>query len=209
MLGTQVVLIIVGVVLVFVGAGARGAFFQVTLPSLPIWARVVACGAGIAIFVISFFPALYGGSSKQPTSSPPTSAPATLPVTTAPQVASTPSITPGPLHLAVNCALNPAHVHRGITVQLTYEIGLNRPMQAGLGAGLYDNQGNDHSNGYGDIDSVFLPAGNTTKTRPVVIPASLAPGRYELDAEVWPPNKVGANGANTRGSAICSYFRVR
>jgi hypothetical protein len=108
----------------------------------------------------------------------------------------------------VKCTLNQTTLRPGITVQLTYEIDTNQPTPAGLGAGLYDNQGKDRSTGYGDINSLSLPAGRSTKSRSVKIPANLAPGKYELDAEVWPANEVGANGANTLADGTCEHFRV-
>lgn len=96
-----------------------------------------------------------------------------------------------------------------MTFQMTYEVHSNEPVAVGLGAALYDNQGTDHSTGYGDIDSILLPSGQSSKTRPVLIPSNLPAGRYEVDAEIWPSNKVGKNGANTLADATCTFFKVR
>jgi hypothetical protein len=91
---------------------------------------------------------------------------------------------------------------------MTYEINSNEPVKAGLGAALYDNQGNDHSTGYGDIDSALIPAGQSNRSRPVQFPSNLPAGRYEMDAEIWPDNEVGKNGANTLADATCAFFKV-
>jgi hypothetical protein len=78
-----------------------------------------------------------------------------------------------------------------------------------LGAGLYDEKGNDHSNGDGDVSSFTLKQGNSSPSRPVTIPAHLPPGKYELDAEIWPANAVGQNGINDLTDATCGYFRPK
>jgi hypothetical protein len=92
---------------------------------------------------------------------------------------------------------------------MTYNMTLNHGDTVGLGAGIYDESGNDHSTGDGDIGSIYLPPGPDTKSRPVPIPGNLPPGTYEIDAEIWPPNEVGQNGANTLADATCAYFSVR
>jgi hypothetical protein len=120
----------------------------------------------------------------------------------------TPTLTPIPTAvIRVKCSIS-QQLRPGITVQLTYDIESSHGLTVGLGAGLYDNVGTDHSTGYGDLDSVPLAIGKNTETRPVLIPGSLPPGRYELDAEIWPQNKVGTNGANTLAEATCAYFDV-
>jgi hypothetical protein len=91
---------------------------------------------------------------------------------------------------------------------MTYDFSSNEKVEVGLGAGLYDGQGADYSDGTGDIDSYLLAAGKSATTRQVDIPGNLQPGTYELDAEIWPPNKVGADGANTLAEGTCALFTV-
>jgi hypothetical protein len=81
-------------------------------------------------------------------------------------------------------------------------------MQVGLSAGLYDEEGNDRSNGDGDISSYTLEEGNSNPSRPVTIPRHLPAGRYEIDAEIWPANEIGQNGINDLTDARCAYFTV-
>lgn len=113
-----------------------------------------------------------------------------------------------PASITVRCSLSQRILRPGLTLQMTYHISSSSPVLAGLGAGLYDNQGNDHSNGRYDRNAAPLMAGAHTYTRLVVMPAHLPPGRYELDAEVWPPNHVGQNGFNTWTNATCAYMTV-
>jgi hypothetical protein len=91
---------------------------------------------------------------------------------------------------------------------MTYNVALKEPDTVGLGAAIYDNASTDHSTGYGDVDSIQLHSGQTKESRPVPIPGNLPSGRYEIDAEIWPPNEVGQNGANTIADALCAYFSV-
>jgi hypothetical protein len=114
----------------------------------------------------------------------------------------------GPTTTTVSCTIN-ASLQPGRTIQLTYHFNSATARRAGLGAGLYDATGNDHSTGAGDINSYEIAPGRTAKSRPVPVPAKLPPGRYELDAELWPPNKVGQNGAQTIASATCGFLTVR
>lgn len=95
-----------------------------------------------------------------------------------------------------------------MTVQLTYHIDSSTPRQVGLGAGLYDEQGNDHSNGDGDVSSATIQQGQSSPSRAVIIPANLPPGKYELDAEIWPPNEIGQNNINELVDATCTYFNI-
>jgi serine/threonine protein kinase len=114
-----------------------------------------------------------------------------------------------PLHIDLACSLSATSPRPGMTITMTYTMTLNEGDTVGLGAGIYDSTGNDHSTGDGDIDSIYLPPGQVAKSRPVPIPASLPPGTYEIDAEIWPPNEVGQNGANTIADASCTNFTVR
>jgi hypothetical protein len=113
-----------------------------------------------------------------------------------------------PVATSVGCAIS-GSMRPGETVQLTYRFDSSAARQVGLGAGLYSNVGTDKSTGDGDISSYQLAAGKTAKSRPVPIPAHLPPGRYELDAELWPPNEVGQNGSQTITTATCGYLTVR
>lgn len=111
--------------------------------------------------------------------------------------------------IGLGCKLSTEALKPGATFQMTYEIHSNEAVAVGLGAALYDNQGTDHSTGYGDIDSTLLPIGQSSESRPVLIPSGLPAGRYEVDAEIWPNNEVGQNGANTLADATCAFFNVR
>jgi hypothetical protein len=108
----------------------------------------------------------------------------------------------------VSCTLSKS-LQPGQTAQLTYHFVSSGGQPIGLGAGLYDSSGNDHSTGHGDIGSYTVMAGRTSRTRPVPIPARLPAGRYELDAELWPANEVGANGIQTIATAACGYLTVQ
>ena len=112
------------------------------------------------------------------------------------------------LTITVSCALSQISLRPGMTVQLTYHIHASSATTVGLGAGLYDSQGNDHSTGTGDIDSIAIPAGASIESRPVPIPAGLPPSTYELDAEIWPPNEIGDTGVNDYADATCTLFAV-
>lgn len=79
----------------------------------------------------------------------------------------------------------------------------------GLGVGIYDEDGKDHSQGTGDIDRFSLDTERSSKGRPVFIPDDLAEGEYELIAEIWPPNKVGADGEESIAEFTCTVFIVK
>jgi len=112
------------------------------------------------------------------------------------------------LEITATCSLGHGRIVPGITTMLTYTIGSNQAATVGLGAGIYNNLGNDESTGYGDVASFPLKAGNNTYSRPVYIPSSLGSGRYEVDGEIWPANEVGAPGANTYAGPTCAWFSV-
>jgi hypothetical protein len=116
-------------------------------------------------------------------------------------------ISGAPVETSVGCTIT-GSMRPGQVVQLIYHFDSSASRQVGLGAGLYDSTGNDHSTGAGDINSYHLAQGKSSKTRPVPIPAHLPVGRYELDAELWPPNEVGQNGAQTIATATCGYLTV-
>jgi hypothetical protein len=97
----------------------------------------------------------------------------------------------------------------GSIIWITYHINASESLQAGLGAGVYDNNGNDHSTGYGDIDDFALPKGLTSVSRPVLLPQDLPASYYEVTGEIWPANEIGQNGFNTYADPTCGYFTVR
>ncbi len=118
------------------------------------------------------------------------------------------NITSTTVNIRLGCSLNTRSPHPGVTITMTYDMILSRPDVVGLGAAIYDDSGNDDSTGYGDIDSIQLPQGQVRESRPVPIPGNLPAGNYEIDAEIWPPNEVGQDGANTIADATCAYFTV-
>ncbi|MFB7452686.1 hypothetical protein [Streptomyces sp. NPDC056194] len=99
------------------------------------------------------------------------------------------------------------NVQRGRRIELTYEIYTPTPVHAGLGAGLYDNAGNDHANSTGDRDDVSLTAGRQNVIRQIEIPRHLTGGRYEIAAEVWPANQVGSG--ETLADDSCTTVTLR
>jgi len=112
-----------------------------------------------------------------------------------------------PLNISVVCKLPPA-VHKGEQTTATYVITSNQAVKVGIGAGVYDSGGTDHSNGDGDMDGYQLKAGTQSVTRKLILPSSLQADQYEIDAEIWPSGEIGANGANTLAEATCGYFNV-
>lgn len=102
---------------------------------------------------------------------------------------------------------NLQHAERGQKIKLTYEIYAPTPVHAGLGAGLYDNAGNDHTNGTGDRDDVPLTVGRQNVTRQIEIPRDLTGGRYEITAEVWPANRIGSGA--TLADDSCTTVTLR
>ncbi len=157
------------------------------------WQRVLAAAAGVLgglAAVYAAYVVLFGaGSDGQTTTSAQSSVPS-------------PSRS-----LSVRCRLD-RPPRRGATIQLTYRFASSEDMRVGLGAGLYDDEGNDQSTGYGDRDSVEIPTGTSTATRPVLVPGDLSPGHYELNGEIWPENRVSAAGAEVLQEAACANFAV-
>ncbi len=66
----------------------------------------------------------------------------------------------------------------------------------------------DYSTGFGDVADAQLHTGVNRIVRPVQIPRHLQPDEYEIDAEIWPPNKVGANGVQTLTDGFCVGFVI-
>ncbi len=63
-----------------------------------------------------------------------------------------------PVATSVGCTIT-GSLQPGQTVELTYHFDSSAARQIGLGAGLYDNTGKDHSTGHGDIGSYQLAPG--------------------------------------------------
>jgi hypothetical protein len=131
-----------------------------------------------------------------------------LQIPTSPASPTPTSSSPLTPQITLTCTLGRTQIRPGATIELTYNVNSTTTRQVGLGAGLYDEQGNDHSNGDGDISSFTLKQGSGNPSRPVTIPAKLPPGRYELDAEIWPANQIGQNGINDFVDAACARFAV-
>lgn len=114
--------------------------------------------------------------------------------------------TPRP-SVAVTCTA-PTNLRPGRTVTLVYNISATKPVKVGLGAGLYDPDGSDYSDGSGDVDEYALGAGRVTASRPFTVPTGLDRGRYELVAEIWPANNIGAEGVDTLADQPCGYIDI-
>jgi hypothetical protein len=125
----------------------------------------------------------------------------------------------GVLHLALahspqptvtaSCEVVSGKLTPGAIVRITYHINASESFPAGLGAGLYDNAGHDHSTGYGDLSDLPLPKGLSSASRPVLLPQNLPASYYEITGEIWPANEIGQNGVNTYADPTCGYFTVR
>jgi hypothetical protein len=95
-----------------------------------------------------------------------------------------------PPQLSVTCS-GPPTFARGQSITVTYVMDVTVAGTASLGAELYDSVGNDHSVGIGDASAVVLTVGRHSVSRQITIPRDLAAGAYELNAEIWPANKIG------------------
>jgi hypothetical protein len=214
-MSTQTVLIIIGALLIAVALIGSGNYVQFKVPPTPAWTRIALGLVGCVLLVLAFTPlATSAGHPSTATTSPsqpslnPTASTSASPAVLRPTPSLSLSSPPTSPDLNLRCSLNTRSLHSGITVTMTYNVILNRADMVGLGAAIYDNSGNDHSTGYGDVDSIQLPSGQSKNSRPLPIPSNLPPGRYEIDAEIWPPDEVGQNGANTIADAPCAYFTV-
>jgi hypothetical protein len=58
------------------------------------------------------------------------------------------------------------------------------------------------------MDGYQLVVGTQSVTRALLLPSGLPADRYEIDAEIWPNGKIGANGAGVLAEATCGYFNV-
>ena len=212
----EVVLGVVGLLLVALGiyGVVRGKFGQQTSGgamggtiSLPLSGLILLLGLGALGFAVYL-------AADQPTKIrvvlPHVSA--TLPSASSTLITSispTPTPpTPAPSLMTLGCKLSDKKLRAGLTIQLTYQVYSPVARRVGLGAGLYDEQGTDHSNGDGDVSVFTLKQGQSSPSRPVTIPADLPSGKYELDAEIWPANKIGQNGVNDIIDTTCANFNV-
>lgn len=148
------------------------------------------------------------GASPQPSPSiRPDDSPMTPTVTpTTPSPRPSPSVTPS-LNISVTCQL-PGNLQQGQQTKATYTITSNQSIKAGLGLGVYDSGGTDYSNGDGDMDGYQLSTGTQSVSRDVFLPTGLDAGRYEIDAEIWPNGKIGADGVEVLAEGHCGYLNV-
>lgn len=110
-------------------------------------------------------------------------------------------------HVTVECRA-PSRLPPGKLVRLAYDIKAQAAIDVGLGAGFYDENGEDYSRGTGDRDTLRLERGHTRVTRPFVVPLDLPAGIYELDAEIWPANKIGDDGVETLADNPCAFVTI-
>jgi hypothetical protein len=113
----------------------------------------------------------------------------------------------GDASLRVGCRLD-GTVRAGARLQLTYLLESSQAQRVGLGAGIYDDAATDHATGAGARDNVEIAEGESRVERSLTIPPDLERGRYELVAEVWPPRRLGAGGADVLAEAACTSFEV-
>jgi hypothetical protein len=218
----EIVLVVAGIALIAFGiygivkgkynaqatGGAGGATINIPLAGLLVILGLAALGFA------AFLQATGGAKSQEGPagSGPATTQPAQSPPTTSASISAASSPTPtasSPGHpITLNCSLSTGRIRVGMTLKLTYHVYLPAAREVGLGVGLYDEQGNDSSNGDGDVGSIALQPGLNSPSRLVTIPASLPAGKYELDAEVWPPNEIGQNGVNDLVDTQCATFVV-
>jgi hypothetical protein len=165
-------------------------------------------GAGTVLLIAGGSLAAHTAASGAPVTPVPTTAPARNTPSSSVPADESPSPTTPHLQITLTCDLSTKAPMPGMTVQMTYHITSSQQRSVGLGASLYDSQGNDLSTGDGDIDSFLLSAGQTTDSRPLPLPKNIPAGRYEIDAEIWPPNEIGKNGVNTLKDAFCANLVV-
>lgn len=93
---------------------------------------------------------------------------------------------------------------------LTYRITSDVDGWVRLGAEILDQDGVQYADGTGDTYQYEVHAKVTqTSDRPLIIPADLPKGTYEIVAEIWPPLE-DVEGKDTIAEARCGgFFRVR
>jgi hypothetical protein len=167
----------------------------------PLMVLILAALLAVAVVVVVV---LYRSLQTEPPDVSPASTPPTT--RTTPPTPS-PTTPPAPT-LQLVCALEPASPKPGQQATVTYTITSNTTRNVGLGAGIYDDEGDDSSTGTGDIDSFPVEVGKQTTTRILPVPRSLKPGTYEITAELWPPNAIGADGTDTLVDSTCATITV-
>jgi hypothetical protein len=163
--------------------------------------------AGIFGLIVAFI-SNHSPDSPQPGPSRSSSPQTITPTTPGPKPVSSPIPSPSQkLNISVACKI-PRAVHEGERITAIYSITSNRSVKVGLGAGVYDSGGNDHSTGTGDEDGYQLTVGSQAVTRIIVLPTGLSADQYEIDAEIWPNGDIGATRANVLAEATCGFFNV-
>lgn len=127
-------------------------------------------------------------------------------VPTAPSTAATPVKPLAKDEVTVDCRLQPARPRPGQVAILTYAIEAVRDGTVALGAGVYDEAGEDQSEGTGDQDRYVARHGRHLVSRPMVVPAGLRAGRFEIVAELWPPDDIGQG--DSIAEANCAVITV-
>jgi hypothetical protein len=110
--------------------------------------------------------------------------------------------------VTVVCDKPPASARRGAVIEITYHYTTTRAGTVGVGAGFYAGGAVDVSTRSGGSDALVLPVGTTSRTQSVELPANLRPGVYDLHAQLWPPGRVGEEGAETIAEATCGSIDV-
>jgi hypothetical protein len=168
--------------------------------------HIVAALIGATITgIFGIIVAVIASSSGSSHSSPPgtaSSSPAPPTTGTPPSSKSSPK-----LKISVVCRI-PPRIHEGEQITAIYTITSNQSVKVGLGAGVYDSGRTDHSNGTGDKDGYQLAVGTQKVTRILVLPSGLSTDQYEIDAEIWPTDKIGADGVEVLAEATCGLFKV-
>jgi len=174
--------------------------------------------AAVLVLLVALVWVAFGGRGNRVTDPPPASQPAT-PLTAAPTGETAPTAAPTttaaavltPLKAAdvtVDCAVSPAP-QLGSAVTMTYTLTATRPGTVGLGAGVVDENVNDHGvDDSGDRNSYALHAGIQQYTRTLRLPAKLPKGSYDISAEVWPTGQVGKDGVETLTDETCATLTV-
>lgn len=115
--------------------------------------------------------------------------------------AATPSTTvapgpgdPGPddMNLSMTCRGLQTQMQGGDQVDLDYQLTVSSTRQVGLGASLYEVDGDGaYWDDAHDVESVDVRPGQPPISRPFVIPVGTPAGTYRLAGEVFPGGEVG------------------
>src|SRR5258708_1097389 len=139
--------------------GALGATINVPLSALLVILGLSSLGFAAYLQVTGGTKATEGAPATTPgtaTAQPAQSA-SSAPVSTG-ETPSPTATSPGNV-ITLTCSISPGRVRVGMTLNMTYHIYLPAARRVGLGAGLYDDQRKDYSNGNGDVDSIALQQG--------------------------------------------------